>query len=49
MNKEDLLNLISDTDEKAFEQFIGANDNKKSQKIYYARGRSCSGGKGEEN
>ena len=28
MNKEDLLNLISDTDEKAFEQFIGANDSK---------------------
>ncbi len=28
MNKENLLNLISDTDEKAFEQFIGANESK---------------------
>ncbi len=28
MNKENLLNLISDADEKAFEQFIGANESK---------------------
>ena len=28
MNKENLLNLISDTDEKAFEQFVGANESK---------------------
>ena len=26
MNKENLLNLISDTEEKAFEQFVGANE-----------------------
>ena len=28
MNKENLLNLISDTDEKAFEQFVGAKKSK---------------------